>query len=290
MIAALPWPDWRQGLVAAVAAALAHAAVARTAPDRRARSLLPALHELAVVYGLYALWRSAKQLPLVQADGAIDRARRIAALQDAWGLPSELTFQRFLLRHDDLAWLASAYYATLHVPALIAFLVWLFARHRDRYGRWRDALAIATGGCLLIRFWRVAPPRFLPDLGYVDVAALRGFDVYGPVGTGVSQQFVAMPSIHVAWAAIVGLGALASTRSPWRWVVFAHLPITFVVVAATGHHWWLDGIVALGLVGLGLAVDVGVRRASEALGDRREEVVVLREGAEGRELGDHVVG
>jgi len=51
--------------------------------------------------------------------------------------------------------------------------------------------------CLIFRFIRVAPPRFLPDLGYIDLAMGYGPSIYGPVGNGVSDQFTATPSIHV---------------------------------------------------------------------------------------------
>ena len=34
------------------------------------------------------------------------------------------------------------YYAIVHVPVLITFMVWLFVRHRDRYSHWRNGLAI----------------------------------------------------------------------------------------------------------------------------------------------------
>ena len=40
----------------------------------------------------------------------------------------------------------------------------LFVRHRDQYNPWRNTLAMTTGACLLIRFWRVAPPRLMPSL------------------------------------------------------------------------------------------------------------------------------
>lgn len=53
-------------------------------------------------------------------------------------------------------------------------------------------------------------------------------------GTGVSDQFAAMPSIHVAWAAVVVFGVISASTSHWRWVIAAHLPITILVVAAAG--------------------------------------------------------
>ena len=152
------------------------------------------------------------------------------------------------------------HYATIHVPGLLIFLVWLFIRHRDRFPRWRNGLVLVTLGCLVIRFVRVAPPRFVEELGFVSLSDRYGLGVYGSVGNGISGQFAAMPSIHVGWAAVVALGVVSSTKSQWRWVVVMHLPITMLVVAATGHHWWLDGIVAIALLWGGLRLDTAIRR------------------------------
>ena len=267
------------------------------------------LRELAVLTGLYGLWRTAKKLPLQQSDGAIERARDIVEVQEWMRLPSELAMQRWVIDHDPLGWLSAVYYIVMHVPSLFVFLVWMFWRHRDRYSRWRNVLALTTAGCLFIRFIHVAPPRFLTDLGYEDLSEVYDLSVYGPVGTGVSGQFVAMPSIHVAWAAVIGFGVAASSPSRWRWLFAAHLPITMAVVMVTGHHWWLDGLVAIALIGLSLLIDEAARRLIRALrshatddddrsgampselgGERGEEVVVGGEGAELTEFGDHVVG
>ena len=156
--------------------------------------------------------------------------------------------------------LTTSYYATVHVPALIAFLVWLFVRHRDKYPHWRNGLALVTAWCLVIRFVRVAPPRFLPDLGYVDMGQQYGMSVYATdPTTGVSDQFAAMPSIHVAWAAVVSFGIIAASTSRWRWFFLLHVVLTMLVVSATGNHWWMDGIVAIGLLAGSLAVDTAVR-------------------------------
>ena len=138
------------------------------------------------------------------------------------------------------------------MPVTIAFLIWLFVRYRTVYPRWRNCLAFLTGASLVIRFIRVAPPRFLPDLGYIDLATRYGLSVYGPVGTGVSDQFAAMPSIHVGWAAIVSFGIVAASTSRWRWFFMLHVVVTMLAVSATGNHWWLDGIAAVALLGIGL--------------------------------------
>ena len=216
--------------------------------------------EFSLVAFLYTLWRLAMVLPLDQPVGAISRARNINSLQENLFLPSELSLQRFVMQYEWLARATNFYYAVVHVPATVAFLVWLFTRHRDKYPQWRNALAMLTAACLVIRYVRVAPPRFLPDLGYVDLATRYGLSVYGPVGTGVSDQFAAMPSIHVGWAALVSFGIVAASTSKWRLIFVTHIVITMLAVSATGNHWWLDGIAAIAIVGAALRIDTWLRR------------------------------
>lgn len=248
---------WQQAWILC-AACLAGWALVRSRSSATSAWEAP-LRELAVVSGLYGVWRLGFQLPLTHESGALERARWIDDLQQSIGLPTEVSVQGAVLHSDLLARFVNDYYAIAHVPALVVFMVWLFVRHRDHYPHWRNGLAFLTGTSLLLHFLRVAPPRFIDELGFVDLSALYGFDVYGPADSAVSDQFAAMPSIHVGWAAVVGLGALAASRSPWRWVAFAHLPLTVLVVAATGHHWWLDGVVAVALLLVGLRLDTLVR-------------------------------
>lgn len=268
--------------MAAAISGLVALALRRSRPTRLGDIAGPAALEFAIVASLYSIWRMAKNLPLTQADGAIDRAYDIVAVQEFLRLPSELSLQRFVLDHDWLAWFSAYYYAIAHVPGIVIFLVWLYARHRDVYPHWRNALAILTAFCLFIRFVKVAPPRFLTELGYVDVSVIYGIDVYGEAGTGVSSQFAAMPSLHVAWAAVIAFGALAASTSPWRWIGMVHLVLTMLVIAATGHHWWLDGIVALVLLWVSLQLDTLGRRAVGAVraalaADAADATVPLRE-------------
>jgi hypothetical protein len=57
-----------------------------------------------------------------------------------------------------------------------------------------------------------------------------------------------MPSVHVAWAALVALAVIVASSSRWRWWVLAHPVLTVVAVTATANHWWLDGIVATAIL------------------------------------------
>jgi len=255
----MKWVTWDQAAITALLS-FAVTMLLRRLPTTKWRArIVPVTTELSLISALYTLWRLALKLPLDQPSGAIERARQIDRFQHWLHMPAELSLQQFVLQHDWLAQATNFYYAVFHVPAMILFLVWIFIRHRDKYPRWRSSLAMLTAACLVIRYIRVAPPRFLPELGYIDLATRYGLSVYGPVGTGVSDQFAAMPSIHVGWAAIVSFGIVFSSTSRWRWIYLSHLSITVLAVSATGNHWWLDGVAAIAILGVALWIDRFVR-------------------------------
>jgi hypothetical protein len=251
----LPWP------YALVVAVMLTAVGWMARPQRpRLKATLPFAREIALVLVLYSLWRVAGQLSVLQADGAEARGRWIWHFEQALHLPSELAIQRAVLPHEWIVQASNIYYALVHVPALIAMLIWLFVRHRDRYPAVRNTLALLTGICLLIQLIPVMPPRLLTSLGFVDTGHLYGQSVYTALGHGASDQLSAMPSLHVGWAVLVGLVVVTASTSRWRWLVLAHPILTALVVVTTANHWWLDGIVAVAILGLAIGLDRAVRR------------------------------
>ncbi len=221
----------------------------------------PYLRESALVAGLYALWQLAASISVLGPTGALARGRAIDRWERRWlPLPSERSAQRLITGHPLLAQGANWYYAAMHFAALGALLLWLFARHRDRYPRIRTVLVLLTAACLAIQLLPVAPPRLLPQLGYQDTAARYGQSVYHISGISV-DQLSAMPSVHVGWALLIGWAVLTVSRSRYRWWVLIHPALTVFVVVATANHFWLDGIVAAGL----LVAAIGLVRLGSAL-------------------------
>lgn len=263
----MKWVTWDQAAIAASVSALIALASLRMRDTPATEFVRSASREFSFLAAVYTIWRLARVLPLAHEDGAIERARSINEWQQRFWLPTEIGLQDFVVRHELLAQITNHYYAVVHVPSLIIFLSWLFVWHRPHFRRWRTGLVFLTAGCLIIRFYRVAPPRFVSELGFVDLSERYGLDVYGPVGTGVSDQFAAMPSIHVGWAAVVGLAMFSISDRWWvRALGLFHLAFTMYVVAATGHHWWLDGVVAIALLGVGLVLNDWARAWSAQRG------------------------
>jgi hypothetical protein len=257
------WLPWKDAIkIAAVALPLGLAF--RNAPRPKVRIAAAMLRETTVVLVLYAIWFRAGSVSVLKLDGAEDRGRRIVELQRTLHIPSETWIQRPVLPHRLLVEFCNAYYAIVHVPALVIFLIWSFLRYRDSYARWRTTMAITTAICLVIQLLPVAPPRMLDDLGFIDTANLYKQSVYSVLGRGVAGQLAAMPSVHVAWAAVIGWGAWEVSHSRWRWIGLGHTVLTIFVVTATANHYWLDGIVAILIIAMTRSFQDEVRKLLSA--------------------------
>src|SRR6478735_12777362 len=227
------WLPWQTAFQVAAAAAVVLVALVvwRPAPSW-ARVVRLTIGELVLMFTLYGIWQWVHERAVTKTAGAIDRASSLYDFEQAIHLPSELTVQNAFINHKLAMQFLNVYYGGAHVPAVGILLVWLFWRHRDRYGRIRWTLALAIAGCLAIQTIPVAPPRFLPDLGFVDAGLLYHLSVYGAGGSGISNEVAAMPSLHVGWAVLVGIAAVAVGTSRWRWLVVAHPVLTVVAVVA----------------------------------------------------------
>ncbi|MEN3316220.1 MAG: hypothetical protein V7605_2454 [Acidimicrobiaceae bacterium] len=249
------WLTWKAGVVLcgcliAVAVAIRPGLVSLVdGPWRRGLVVVRAVAtEAAVVAGLYSIWQLAGTVSVMQVDGALERAQSIWDVERWVHLPSEVTVQHLVLPHPWLVESLNGFYAIVHGPSMLVFLVWMFARHRDGYPRARNTIAIVTGACLAIQLVPVAPPRMLDGLGFVDTGLLYHQSVYDALGRSLAYQLSAMPSVHVGWAVMIAFFVIGASDSRWRWLVLVDPVLTVWAVVATGNHFWLDGIVAVALI------------------------------------------
>jgi hypothetical protein len=212
--------------------------------------------EAALLFGLYGLWQFAGSFTVMSPAGALPRARWLWHAERVLHLPSEAGVQRLFLPHPLLVQAFNLYYDILHFPVLGACLIWLYARHRDRYPSLRTTVVLFTMVSLLIQFIPVAPPRMLPATGMVDTAVRYGQSVYSWHGGFDADELSAMPSVHVGWALIVAIAVITVSRSRWRWLAAGYPVLTMLAVVVTANHFWLDGVVA----GLLVVMVLGLQR------------------------------
>ena len=219
---------------------------------------------LVGVYTAYSFARNVLGSAHVSFTTAAGHAHDVLRVERLAGLDIELGLQRLFLDHAH--WFvraAGVYYRTLHQWAVIVTLVWLLSRRTRAYTRLRTALLCATV-LALVGFWLypLAPPRLFPGLGFVDTVRLpvsRWSSPPDPSGwdfaSMATNQFAAMPSLHLAWAVWVVVAAWsAGAGRVGRSLSVAHLVMTSVAVTVTANHWVLDGVAGAALTAVGLAI------------------------------------
>jgi hypothetical protein len=240
-------------------------AIARQSTQRWARFVSAACFETAFVCALFALWQVANRLTRGHTTGGLRRGRALWHAERVLHLPSERSVQGLILGHPTIVRAANYYYDTAHLTLMVVFLVWLWLRHRDRYPFFRNMIVAFTGMSLLVQMVSVAPPRLIGGTGLVDTAALYGQSVYAVIGSGIADQYAAMPSIHVGWAILISFAVVSCSPSRWRWLAVLHGAVTVFVVVATANHYWLDGIAAVALLVLAWFAARGVERLQSRL-------------------------
>ena len=213
--------------------------------------------EVAVVVVLLLLYRLGRTLAHDQAARAFDNARDVLAVEDRLGIDTELSLQRAVLDHTGVVRLLNRYYASVHFPASVAFLVFIYVRAPKLVAHIRFLfVAVTATGLVLHLVYPLAPPRMLD--GYVDTIARYGPAIYDRSAVAsTANQFAAMPSLHFGWAVLVAYGVVRALTTRWRLLIVLHPAITLAAIVLTANHYWLDALVAFALIGAAVALAPG---------------------------------
>lgn len=147
------------------------------------------MRELLLIVALFAAYKLGRLFAGGRAAEAFGNAREVWHLERTLRLPSETGVQHGLLHSDALVHAANSYYAFVHFPAAVAFLLWMYLR-RPRHYRWiRRVLVGLTSSALVLHLLvPLAPPRMLPSTGLIDTAARFGPAVYGATRSPTSTR------------------------------------------------------------------------------------------------------
>ncbi|MFF8912068.1 phosphatase PAP2 family protein [Streptomyces sp. NPDC015032] len=245
---------------------------ASTAPVARPRPRWwTELPLLALVYGAYSAGRL-----VVRGDvsTAVDHGLSILDLEKTLHINFEHPLNRLFTAHPSIGIPADFVYASLHYLVTPAVLVWLFRRREALYRRARTWLMTSTLlGLIGFTLLPTCPPRLLDAThGFVDTMAQ--YSSYGWWGTGASaprgmsamtNQYAAMPSLHVGWALWCGILLWRHGRHPLvRAAGIAYPLLTTFVVMGTANHYFLDAVAGVAVMGVGALLTGPVMR----LGDR----------------------
>jgi membrane-associated phospholipid phosphatase len=188
-------------------------------------------------------------------------ALAILRLERRLGIDWEAAFQAVIVDKETLVALANWVYIYGHWPVIATVAAVLFVRHRENYRLLRNAIFISGAiGFAFFALYPVAPPRLL-ELGLVDTVAeqSRAYRTLQP--PAVTNQYAAMPSLHVGWNLLVGITLLTVTTHTAVRVFAVVLPVAMAFsVVATANHYVLDVVVGSAVVLVGLLGALALRR------------------------------
>lgn len=210
---------------------------------------------IAIGYWLYSLGRNA----IPKNDRiAFEHARSIEDAQQTLHVNFELSFNHWVAGHEWFAQTLDYYYATLHFIVTPGVLIWLFFRRTAVYRGARTVIVTTSLlGLLCFYVFPTAPPRLLSQYGYIDTVIK--FHTWGsladPHVADHSNQYAAMPSLHIAWAAWAGISLFMCARRLWVRILGLVYPFgTLVAILGTANHFLFDAIGGAVLLAVGFGL------------------------------------
>ncbi len=197
-------------------------------------------------YGIYSWIRNANEGSVADA---FHHAQQIIDWQRALGINHEEMLQDLAENWRPIIIFMNYFYGSLHFIVTAGVGIYLFTRCSNDYPLWRNTLAITTALALIgFVLWPLMPPRLLSPLGGVDYGftdTLARYPTFWSFNSGavskVSNQFAAMPSVHVAWALWCAIVMYFHARRRWLRTLFVLYPVvTVTAIVLTGNHYFLD--------------------------------------------------
>lgn len=195
-----------------------------------------------MVVGTYLLYDGSRGLVGGGRGQALHNAMRVVRVERWAHLGVERHVQSATQSVPGLETLFSIGYVTLHLGATVGVLFWLYRLPAEAgYARLRSSLVVASFISLVAFVLApTAPPR-LAGLGIADTVTRGTVNLNSSSLHWLYNPFAAFPSVHIAYALLVGMSIFRYSARPLVRVVGVVYPLWVAAeVIATGNHFILD--------------------------------------------------
>jgi PAP2 superfamily len=203
---------------------------------------------------------------------AFNNAIRVINLERTLGLFHEAQLQKWFAGDAAFFQFWNTFYGTGHFFVTIGVFIWVFVGDRRNFTHARNALAFTTAIAIAgFSLFPLMPPRLLENTGRYGGAVIAaeqhrpayGFvdtiEVYGGpwsfdsgAGAKVSNQYAAMPSLHIAWATWCCIVVWRIVKRKWvRGLLLLYPLATLFCIVVTANHYFADAIGGLVLLAVG---------------------------------------
>ena len=225
------------------------------------------LRQSLLFCGAYWLYRLVRGFTDGRATEAFDNARDVIGLEQHLGLFVEPALQAWTEGQRWLIDSASWMYVNSHFVVTTFTLAFIYLRRNPSFYFIRNMFMVAMGIALVLyAAYPTAPPRFMPEWGFSDsVAEFTGITASGSSADALYNPFAAVPSMHVAFALMLGvpMAAMARRRAV-KALWYAYPVLVSWVVVVTGNHWWFDAAAGAAVAAVSAVAAVGFARTRPA--------------------------
>jgi hypothetical protein len=276
--------------------------VAAAVPERTHRLFWWKEALIAIAFYLVYSWtRNQFGSNRLAADGvaehAFHNAERVIRFERFVGWFHEESIQDWFQGLDWVIQAMNTFYGVAHFVITLAVFVLLFFKRKAVFPQWRNTLAAMTALAIVgFALFPLMPPRLLDEscadyggaciesdlrpegggFGFVDTLSVYGgpwsFDSEGMAD--ISNQYAAMPSLHIGWATWSAIAMWPLLRRAWqKWAILAYPLLTLLVIVVTANHYFLDAVGGLAIFVAGSMIGWGIHRWNQ----RRLDLLWLRQ-------------
>ncbi len=212
----------------------------------------------------YLAYRLVRGMVEGRATSAFTHARELISVERGLHFFVEPSVQAWASGSHLVMEVTSWLYVNAQTSVTVAVLIYLYLRHNGSFYFVRNMFMVAMLIALAsYSLFPTAPPRFMPEWGFLDsVASFTGVHVShaSPAASALLNPYAAVPSMHVAFALMIGwpLARLVRWRALRAWWLLYPLLMTFVIVV-TANHFLTDAL--LGGLTAGVSALVAARMA-----------------------------
>jgi len=208
--------------------------------------------EALAVLAFYAAYELGRAFVAGDRAIAVKHAHAINSTERSLHVFAEPRVQDVVRHIPGVMPLLALAYLSLHLLVTTGLLLWLHQRRREYFARVRTLLVVSSFTALVgFLAFPTAPPR-VAGIGLDDTVSGGHVDLNKGLVSALYNPYAAVPSLHIGYAAVVGVTLAVIARTKWLRALGAFYP-TFVTVTvvATGNHFFFDAAAGMGVVGFG---------------------------------------
>jgi membrane-associated phospholipid phosphatase len=220
--------------------------------------------QFAVFWTFNLAYEASRTLADANRALALANGRRVMSAEQLVGIFWEPDVQGWVLHSAPAMVLSVANWTYFNCQFTISFAVmlWVYLRRNHAFYFARNTILFADFiGLIGYMSLPTAPPRMYP--GFVDTLDSEAVSMHSGMVSMFANPYAAMPSLHTAYALVIGVtAALVCRRLVFRiaWCLYPALVVFSIV--ATGNHFLMDAIAGAAVAGFAVMLSLAVVRGT----------------------------